>query len=193
MLPDDEDAKRLSSQAFHFSEFLDREDVSPPPLVRSALLHGHCHHHATGGIGSEQRLLERMGVDVDVSDSGCCGMAGSFGFEDGHYEVSMACGERALLPNVRGAPADAFLVADGFSCRTQIEQAHTGRSAVHVAQVLQLALEHGPGGPPAGAPPEAACRPVPAGDGPGARRAAAAGAAAVLVAAGFAVRARRRA
>ncbi|HEX2376112.1 MAG TPA: FAD-linked oxidase C-terminal domain-containing protein [Gaiellales bacterium] len=193
MLPDDEDAKRLSSQAFHFSEFLDREGVSPPPLVRSALLHGHCHHHATGGIGSEQRLLERMGVDVDVSDSGCCGMAGSFGFEDGHYEVSMACGERALLPNVRGAPADAFLVADGFSCRTQIEQAHTGRSAVHVAQVLQLALEHGPGGPPAGAPPEAACRPVPAGDGPGARRAAAAGAAAVLVAAGLAVRARRRA
>jgi Fe-S oxidoreductase len=161
MLPDDEDAKRLSRQAFHFSEFLDRENADVPRLSRDAVLHGHCHHRATGGIGSEQRLLERMGVDVEVSDSGCCGMAGSFGFEQGHYEVSMACGERALLPKVRSAARDALLVADGFSCRTQIEQGQDGRRAMHVAQALQLALDHGPGGPPTGAPPEDACRRFP--------------------------------
>jgi FAD/FMN-containing dehydrogenase/Fe-S oxidoreductase len=180
MLPDDEDASRLSRQAFHFSEFLDQEGFAPPQLARDALLHGHCHHRASGGIEPEQRLLERMGVSVEVSDSGCCGMAGSFGFEDGHYEVSMACGERALLPNVRKAPAATFLVADGFSCRTQIEQAQDGRRAMHVAQVLQLALEHGPGGPPADAPPEAACRRLPSPERGGRRAAAAAGAGAVL-------------
>jgi FAD/FMN-containing dehydrogenase/Fe-S oxidoreductase len=158
MLPDDEDAKRLSRQAFHFSEFLDKEDAEVPRLARDVVLHGHCHHRATGGIDSERRLLERMGVEVEVCDSGCCGMAGSFGFEQGHYEVSMACGERALLPKVRSAARDALLVADGFSCRTQIEQGQDGRRAIHVAQALQLALDHGPDGPPPGAPPEDGCR-----------------------------------
>jgi FAD/FMN-containing dehydrogenase/Fe-S oxidoreductase len=162
MLPDDEDAKRLSRQAFHFSEFLNKDDAEVPRLARDALLHGHCHHRATGGIDSERRLLERMGVEVEVCDSGCCGMAGSFGFEQGHYEVSMACGERALLPKVRSAARDALLVADGFSCRTQIEQGQDGRRAIHVAQALQLALDHGPDGPPPGAPPEDGCRRPPA-------------------------------
>jgi FAD/FMN-containing dehydrogenase/Fe-S oxidoreductase len=162
MLPDDEDAKRLSRQAFHFSEFLDKEDAEVPRLARDVVLHGHCHHRATGGIDSERRLLERMGVEVEVCDSGCCGMAGSFGFEQGHYEVSMACGERALLPKVRSAARDALLVADGFSCRTQIEQGQDGRRAIHVAQALQLALDHGPDGPPPGAPPEDGCRRPPA-------------------------------
>jgi FAD/FMN-containing dehydrogenase/Fe-S oxidoreductase len=193
MLPGDEDAKRLSRQAFHFSEFLDREGVAPPRLVRSAVLHGHCHHRATGGIDSEQRLLDRMGVHVDLSDSGCCGMAGSFGFEQGHYEVSMACGERALLPNVRKAAGDTFLIADGFSCRTQIEQGQDGRRAMHVAEALQLALDYGPGGPPAGAPPEAACRRPPTRERSGPRTAAVAGVAGALLAAALLGWARRRA
>src|SRR5581483_12396411 len=103
-----------------------------------ALLHGHCHHKATGGVDGERKLLEAMGLDVEVLDSGCCGMAGSWGYEPGHYEVSQACGERALFPAVRGAGRDDLVVADGFSCKTQIEQGVDGRRALHVAQVLKL-------------------------------------------------------
>ena len=80
--------------------------------------------------------MRAAGVDVDVLDAGCCGLAGNFGFEAGHYEVSLACAERALLPAVRTAPATTLVLADGFSCRTQIEQAGTGRTPVHLAQVL---------------------------------------------------------
>ena len=138
LLPRDEDGRRLARQVFHFGEFLDREDYEPPVLPRKVLLHGHCHHKATGGIGSEQGLLEKMGAQIDTPDSGCCGLAGSWGYEAGHYEVSLACGERALLPAARGASTDTLLVADGFSCRTQIEHG-TGRKALHLAQVLALA------------------------------------------------------
>jgi Fe-S oxidoreductase len=102
------------------------------------LLHGHCHHKATGGIDPERNLLEAAGAEVEVLDSGCCGMAGSWGYERDHYDVSQACGERVLFPKVREAPADALVVADGFSCKTQIEQG-VGRKALHVAQVLRLA------------------------------------------------------
>ena len=144
MLPHDEDAQRLCSQSFHFAEFLDKEGYEPPPFAREALLHGHCHHKATGGIGGEQMLLEAMGMEVKAPDSGCCGMAGSFGFEAGHYDISMACGERVLLPEVRKASPDALIVADGFSCRTQIEQGNTARRGLHVAQVLRLAEGHQP-------------------------------------------------
>ena len=154
MLPHDEDAKRLAGQAYHFAGFLEHVGYEPPPLRRKALLHGHCHQKATGGIEGEKKLLEKMGVEVDAPDSGCCGMAGSFGFEQGHYHVSMACGERVLLPAVRAAPADTLVVADGFSCRTQIEQGRTGRRGLHVGQVLKLALDHGPEGPRGGHPEE---------------------------------------
>jgi Fe-S oxidoreductase len=136
ILPDDEDGHRLCMQARHFAEFMEGEDV--PPLPRSALLHGHCHHKATGGIEPEQKLLEAMGIDVEPIDSGCCGMAGSWGYEAGHYEVSQACGERALFPKIREVDSETLVVADGFSCKTQIEQG-VGRKALHVAQVLKLA------------------------------------------------------
>ncbi|MGZ4338285.1 MAG: FAD-binding oxidoreductase, partial [Gaiellaceae bacterium] len=112
-----------------------------PQLRGKALLHGHCHHRATGGISNEKELLEKMGLDVEELDSGCCGMAGGWGYEPDHYDVSVACGERVLLPKVREAPAETLVVADGFSCRSQIEQTHTGREALHVAQVLKLARE----------------------------------------------------
>jgi Fe-S oxidoreductase len=137
----DEDAMRLSKQAFHLSEFLAKEDYEPPQLRGKALLHGHCHHRATGGISDEKKLLEKMGLDVEELDSGCCGMAGGWGYEPDHYDVSIACGERVLLPKVREAPAETLVVADGFSCRSQIEQTATGREALHVAQVLKLARE----------------------------------------------------
>ena len=156
LIADDEDATRLAKQSFHFAEFLAREGFEPPQLRGKAVLHGHCHQKATGGIEDERSLLERMGVEVELPDSGCCGLAGSWGFEAEHYDVSMACGERVLLPAVRRASADALIVADGFSCRTQIEQGRTGRRALHLAQVLELARRFGPEGP-GGSRPEQHC------------------------------------
>jgi Fe-S oxidoreductase len=142
VLPDDEDAKRLAKQTFHLSEFLAQHDWEPPQLSgRSALVHGHCHHKATGGVSGEVELLRRMGLDVRETETTCCGMAGSWGFEAEHYDVSMRIAEHGLLPKVREASSDTLLVADGFSCRTQVEQAHVGRRALHVAQVLELARQ----------------------------------------------------
>jgi FAD/FMN-containing dehydrogenase/Fe-S oxidoreductase len=147
--PNDEDAQRLSRQSFHFAEFLagEAEGWTPPQLRRKAILHGHCHHKATGGTAPEKELLERMGLEVEELEAGCCGMAGGWGYERGHYDVSVACGERVLLPRVREAPPETLIVADGFSCRSQIEQLQRGRRALHAAQVVALAREHGPAGP----------------------------------------------
>jgi Fe-S oxidoreductase len=100
------------------------------------LLHGHCHHKAIAGMDDEEALVKAMTADVETPDSGCCGMAGSFGFEANHYDISMRVGELVLLPAVRKAPADALIVADGFSCREQIAQG-TGRRAVHLAEALR--------------------------------------------------------
>jgi FAD/FMN-containing dehydrogenase/Fe-S oxidoreductase len=144
LFPDDEDARRLGRQAFALSEFLAREAKDfRPQLRRKVLLHGHCHHKAILDFDSERAVLGWLGAKVEAPDSGCCGMAGSFGFEQGNYEVSVACGERVLLPAVRNADPDALIIADGFSCREQIAQ-HTGRRAVHLAEAIRLAL-----GPPA--------------------------------------------
>jgi Fe-S oxidoreductase len=104
------------------------------------------------GFEVEERLLRDMGLDVEVLDSGCCGMAGSFGFEAGErYRVGKAAGERVLLPAVRAASDDTLVMADGFSCRTMIEQ-ETSRRALHLAQAIRMALRDGPGGPPTARP-----------------------------------------
>jgi Fe-S oxidoreductase len=142
LLPHDEDARRLSKQSFLLSEFLSQKasHYRPPTLGRRAIVHGHCHHKSVMGMGAEEDVLKKMGLDYKLLDAGCCGMAGSFGFERGeHYDVSIACGERALLPAVRAADAEALIIADGFSCREQIAQT-TDRRALHLAQVLQMAL-----------------------------------------------------
>jgi len=144
--PLDEDAQRLSKQTFHLAEFLHKEGYEPPPLSRKVVLHEHCHQRATGGLDPDRKLLEAMGVEVEVPDSGCCGMAGAWGYEHSHYEVSEACGERVLLPKVRESANDTLIVTAGFSCRSQIEQG-TPRKALHVAQVIQLARDHGAEGP----------------------------------------------
>jgi FAD/FMN-containing dehydrogenase/Fe-S oxidoreductase len=154
LLPHDDDADRLARCAFHFSEFFEAHDVVVPRLARDALLWGHCHQKATGGMEAEQKLLERMGLRVEEATGGCCGLAGSWGFEQGKHEISMGCGEQGFLPAVRDAAADTVVVANGFSCKTQLEQSGAGRRALHVAQVMQLAREHGPEGWSAG-PPEA--------------------------------------
>ncbi len=158
MLPHDDDARRLRDQALHFSEFFQRFEVESPTLDRRALLWGHCHHKATGGMEPEQRLLERMGLEVDHVQGGCCGLAGSWGFEASHHEISIRAGEQALLPAVRKAPQGTLIVANGFSCRSQIEQAGTGRRALHVAQVMKLAREHGPAGPTGPRPEDGSSR-----------------------------------
>jgi FAD/FMN-containing dehydrogenase/Fe-S oxidoreductase len=145
LMPHDEDAKRLSLQALTLAELLKEHapEWEPPPLRARALVHGHCHHEAVMGIGAEKELYERMGLDFEILDSGCCGLAGSFGFEKDHDEISREIGEQRLMPMVREAPQEAILVADGFSCKTQIEEM-TDRRALHTAQVLKLALERDP-------------------------------------------------
>ena len=142
LFPQDQNAHRLSKQTFTLAEFLNEHAThyQPPLLMRTALLHGHCHHKAVLNFKCEKELLERMKLKIDVPDSGCCGMAGAFGFEKDHYEVSIACGERALLPAVRKASAESLIIADGFSCREQIRQT-TERVALHTAQVLKMAIE----------------------------------------------------
>jgi hypothetical protein len=146
LLPHDDDAQRLARNAYHFGEFFTTFHIEPPHLDRGALVWGHCHHRATGGMSPEHQLLTRMGVTVQPLKGGCCGLAGSWGFENGKYDISLECGEQALLPAVRSAELDTVIVADGFSCKTQIEQGGTGRGALHVAQLMKMAREHGPDG-----------------------------------------------
>jgi Fe-S oxidoreductase len=105
----------------------------------------HCHHKALMGTSAEAAVLAKMGMDVQLLDDGCCGMAGAFGFEEGHYDVSMRIGELGLLPAVRAADWDTAIVADGFSCREQIAQG-TSRRASHLAEVIQFALRRQPRG-----------------------------------------------
>jgi Fe-S oxidoreductase len=150
LFPNDADAQRLHASSFVLSEFLRRHaaDWPLPRLHRKALVQPHCHHHAVLGFDAEEQLLHDMGLDVEIPDAGCCGMAGSFGYEAGErYEVSMAAGERVLLPAVRAAADDVVVIADGFSCRSQIA-AGSGRSALHLAQVLAAAIQEGQHGLP---------------------------------------------
>jgi Fe-S oxidoreductase len=102
-------------------------------------VHGHCHHKSVLKFDAERELLKRLGLDFEVLDSGCCGMAGSFGFDAEHYDVSVKIGERVLLPAVRRAAADTLIIADGFSCFQQIEGL-TARRPLHIAEVLQTAI-----------------------------------------------------
>jgi Fe-S oxidoreductase len=158
LFPEDRDVERLSAQTKTLAEvLLERApDWEPPKLgspdgAAKAIVQMHCHQHAILGEHAEVELMKRAGLDPDVLDSGCCGLAGNFGFEAGHYDVSMACAEDGLLPAVRSASEDTLMVADGFSCRTQVEQsgelkgsAH-GRRPVHVAQLIATALRRAQG------------------------------------------------
>jgi FAD/FMN-containing dehydrogenase/Fe-S oxidoreductase len=140
LFPDDARADRLRRQTFLLSEFLQQNGYQPPQLSQKVLLHGHCHHKAIMKMTEEEELLRKMGADLKTVDAGCCGMAGPFGFEQKKYAVSQAIGERVLLPAVRQAEPETLIVSDGFSCREQILQA-TGRKAIHLAEVLQRALQ----------------------------------------------------
>ncbi|MGN6379476.1 MAG: FAD-binding and (Fe-S)-binding domain-containing protein [Gaiellales bacterium] len=178
LFPHDNDARRLSKQTFLLAEFIQQRAAGAPlpALAGRAVVHGHCHHTALWRMDDEMAVLDRMGVDAELLDSGCCGLAGSFGYEAGeHYDVSMKAGERVLLPAVRDASRDTLVISDGFSCRTQIGHA-TDRRAMHLAEVIQLALRQDSTG---GAPQEAEAAPAAANGSNGHRMAAVAGAAGV--------------
>jgi Fe-S oxidoreductase len=150
LFPNDKDAQRLSSNSFMLSEFLNKkvEGYRPPPLHRKALAQGHCHHKSVIGMDDEMAILHKMGLEYDAPDPGCCGMAGSFGFEHDHYDISMKVGEQRLLPAVRRAGQDTLVVANGFSCKEQIRQG-AGRDTLHLAEVIRMALheeQQWPGG-----------------------------------------------
>lgn len=143
LFPHDENALRLRSQSFLLSEFLVRcaDSYRPPRLAGKAIVHGHCHQQALMGMESDEKILSSLGLDFRILDSGCCGMAGNFGFQPQHFDISLQIGERVVLPAVRQADPDTLIITDGFSCREQISQT-TGRRALHLAQVIQMAL-HG--------------------------------------------------
>ncbi|MHB1424552.1 MAG: FAD-binding and (Fe-S)-binding domain-containing protein [Gemmataceae bacterium] len=141
LFPNNPDAQRLHDNTFMLGEFLDKKarDYQPPRLDRKALVHGHCHHKSVLDFKSDQEIMRKMGLDFEMPDPGCCGMAGSFGFEAEHYDISMKIGEKTLLPAVREADRDTLIIADGFSCHEQILQG-AGRKPLHLAQVIHLAL-----------------------------------------------------
>jgi FAD/FMN-containing dehydrogenase/Fe-S oxidoreductase len=143
LFPDDQDVEKLRQQTVTLAELL-RDHTpgwTPPQLDRTVHVQTHCHHHAIMGYTADRQLLGDAGLQVDVLDSGCCGLAGNFGFEKGHFEVSEACAERVLLPAVRAAVGEYVVLADGFSCRIQIEQGDSGgREAVHLAELLRAGL-----------------------------------------------------
>jgi len=142
LLPESEQARRLAENTFTLSEFLEKKlpGYRPPRLNRSAIVQGHCHHKAIMQMKEERAVMKKAGLDYEVLESGCCGMAGSFGFERDKYEVSIACGERSLLPEVRKTAFSTIVMADGFSCREQISQ-ETNRQALHLAEVLEMGLK----------------------------------------------------
>jgi FAD/FMN-containing dehydrogenase/Fe-S oxidoreductase len=141
LFPKNSRVQRLSQQTFLLSEFLEQraKHFQLPRVPRKALIHGHCHHKSVMKMTDEEAVLERMGIEFYAPAPGCCGMAGSFGFEKDKYDVSVAIGELELLPAVRNAPPDHLIIADGFSCREQIAQC-TERQALHLAEVIQTAL-----------------------------------------------------
>jgi FAD/FMN-containing dehydrogenase/Fe-S oxidoreductase len=139
LLPESHLTRRLRNQTHTLAEFLGKTGIALPPLTGRAIVHGHCHQKAILGMEADEKVFDAIGLDYDLLDSGCCGLAGAFGFDRHHYEVSMMIGERVLLPAVRRAASDTLIIADGFSCREQIAHA-TGRRALHLADVLRLAL-----------------------------------------------------
>jgi Fe-S oxidoreductase len=141
-----DDAKKVAQSSFLLEEFLLKERANGLSLnfqaaPRRALLHGHCHQKAMVGTAPTVAVLQWANFEVSEVDAGCCGMAGSFGFEKEHYDLSVNLGQRRLAPAVAAQPASTEIVAPGISCRQQI--AHlTGRHAKHPAEVLREALLH---------------------------------------------------
>jgi Fe-S oxidoreductase len=162
LFPNDLDAQRLAKNSFLLSEFIEKraKDFQLPKLHRKALLHGHCHHKSLMKMMEETAVLKKMEVDFEMPETGCCGMAGGFGFEKEHYDVAIKCGERVLLPEARKAAKDTLVIADGFSCREQVRQS-TDRVPLHLAEVIQMAMREGEKGAAGDYPEERYITPTP--------------------------------
>ena len=141
LLPDDRRARQLADGTRTFAEQLAEHagGWTPPRVDVDAVVQTHCHQYADLGDAADRRLMQQAGIRPAEMSPGCCGLAGNFGFEDGHYEVSMAVAELNLLPAIRDAGPDAPVIADGFSCRTQVHDG-SGLEALHLAEVLAVAL-----------------------------------------------------
>jgi FAD/FMN-containing dehydrogenase/Fe-S oxidoreductase len=139
LLPGDPTAVLLAERTRTFAELIDDSPLDLQALDVDTITQVHCHQHAVLGFDADERAMASAGIRNSTLDSGCCGLAGNFGFEKGHYEVSVACAEDRLLPAVREAASDTVVVSDGFSCRTQIAQ-QSDRTAVHLAELLRRAL-----------------------------------------------------
>ncbi|WP_331272043.1 FAD-binding and (Fe-S)-binding domain-containing protein [Motilibacter aurantiacus] len=151
LLPGDPDVERLRQATVTLGElFAQRAPGWRPasPIDRPAVVQRHCHQYAVMGYDADAELLRRAGARVEVLDAGCCGLAGDFGFTAGHYEVSQAVAEHALLPRLRALEADAAVLADGFSCRAQVEQSDVAARPLHAAELLAAALRGVPPVPP---------------------------------------------
>ena len=138
--PDDPRARLLSERVYLLGDFLHEHNYIPPKLDRNILVHAHCHQKSLFGTKGDVALLTALGVKANYIDSGCCGMAGSFGFNPEHIEISKAVGELVLLPAIRSASQDTIILTNGFSCREQIEQ-ETGRQVMHLAELLSMAVK----------------------------------------------------
>ncbi|HEV7790790.1 MAG TPA: (Fe-S)-binding protein, partial [Pseudonocardia sp.] len=132
----------LRDNVLTLAEALERyaPDWQPPAVDRPAVGQVHCHQSSVLGFEADERLMARAGIETSGMERSCCGLAGNFGFEDGHYDVSKAVADRVLIPAVEGAPDGAVLMADGYSCRTQVQQL-AGRRPRHLAEVLAAALD----------------------------------------------------
>jgi FAD/FMN-containing dehydrogenase/Fe-S oxidoreductase len=141
LFPDDQDVRRLRDHVVTLAELLTEHTPGwqPPSIPRDVLAQVHCHQHAIMGFDADTSLLAAAGARLEGLDSGCCGLAGNFGFQRGHMDVSVACAEHVLLPKLRSASPDSVVLADGFSCRTQIAELAGGCKALHLAELLAAA------------------------------------------------------
>ena len=135
----DPEARRVGGEFRMLSEFLDQRDADLPRLGGRAILHGHCHQKAVLDMDAARNVLKKMDIEFEEPEVGCCGMAGAFGFEHDHYDLSMQIGEMSLLPAVRDASSQTLIVADGFSCCEQMAPT-TGRDVLHLAEVIDRAM-----------------------------------------------------
>lgn len=131
--------EKLRLRTYLLSEFLNVSDVPLPQLSGKAIVHMHCHQRSVFGTKTEEAILRKLGLDYALLDSGCCGMAGSFGFEKDHYDVSIRCAERVLVPAIEKADDETLILTNGFSCREQIQQC-TGKRPLHLGEVLRTAM-----------------------------------------------------
>ena len=144
MFPRSRDARQLANQALLFDEFMHRKapGFAPPNLQGSALVHGHCHQKALAGMNAELAILGRSPeFTITAPDTGCCGMAGAFGYGEERFALSQSIGERVLLPAIRGSSMETLIIADGFACRAQIRQFCPDRRPLHLAQVMNSAFQ----------------------------------------------------